>query len=342
MPRRGLDPYCRVVTFAEIVLEYFRVLIWPIVVLFLGLLFKRQISALLGRVEEVSAFGASATLTKQALQAEETSLALPDLASVDDEAGSSRAEDEKLSASSGTEAAERRNESGETADAVGVLRAWSDLEDATRQAADLLNLDPPRRPTVRTVVEEMRVRGWVGEATAQLASELTEARNALVHSAAAIPKTTAYSLIQSIERLTAVVRAVITDHGGGEAEQELAAPRAAWTEPLAQVLVDRLRRRGLKPQLATLAFAAHHGGRAPREIVYRLAGYPPNRSLKGFTRPVNSAMEEMVRERVAPEGLSNPMAPLYDVTSASFQRAQGFRMTPDAVDAFAAVLQDPM
>ncbi|WP_147261941.1 hypothetical protein [Blastococcus sp. TF02A-26] len=328
---------------AGLVLDYLKALAWPAVVLLLGFLFRRQISALLGDVEEFSALGASVRLAKRAEEAEKASLALPDR--VQHESPDHYPAEEGVEV--GDVAVPHLRPGGlrgtlVSADVVSVLRAWHELEESARRAAVLLGLELRSAARPLAVVEAMRRRDWVSPETVKLAQELTVARDELVHRTVDISNATAASLVDSIDQLTSIIRVAVNHHGGGEVDQAADGPSGGWTPELAHEMVSRLDARGNHVQIATLAYAAHHGGHAPRSVVYRLGQYPATRSLKGFTRPVNSIMDELVHSGLAPSVLENPMQPVYDVSKASFQQAQGFRMPADAAEAFAQVLPPPV
>lgn len=80
-----------------------------------------------------------------------------------------------------------------------------------------------------------------------------------------------------------------------------------------------------------------HGSWVPREQVYGSAGYDPaSRSLKGFTRPVNRVVANLVDKGVLPEDVADLMKTEYDPAIKGFQRTLGFSVPLEVVK----ILQD--
>jgi len=183
---------------AELVLSYLRVLAWPAVVISLGFLFRNQISALIGRVEEASAFGASFRLAKRAEQAEKASFSSPD----------------RVTARSGVPAGEESEPRPvlATEEVVDVLRAWQELEETARRAGDQMGVANRHRPLPVFIAERMAANGWVSSDTVRLARELTQARNELIHENVDVSSATARSLVQSIETLRSIFQVALNNH----------------------------------------------------------------------------------------------------------------------------------
>lgn len=100
----------------------------------------------------------------------------------------------------------------------------------------------------------------------------------------------------------------------------------AWTEAM-QGLLDKH-----FVQATIITEAVKNGtGYIDREAVYRIAGYPADRSLKGFTRPVNRIMQNLVEKGVLPEDAEDLLAPKYDDTVKGYQRALGFQVPLEVV-----------
>lgn len=114
-----------------------------------------------------------------------------------------------------------------------------------------------------------------------------------------------------------------------------------WTEQTARELYDRLIDGNRAVQAQVIAYAAHNGGVCDRDTVYALGGYPEDRVLKGFTRPVARIMRDLASEGLIPLDAATPMATAYDATNASFQKAQGFRMPDELTAVFAAAVPAP-
>ncbi len=110
-----------------------------------------------------------------------------------------------------------------------------------------------------------------------------------------------------------------------------------WTPAAAADLYRRLIAGGHRVQAATILSETNAGGWCDRSTVYQLGGFPEQRTLKGFTRPVARAMQRMQQESILPAGAANPMLPTYDSTDGT-QTADGFRMPDELVRVFAAGL----
>ena len=65
-------------------------------------------------------------------------------------------------------------------------------------------------------------------------------------------------------------------------------------------------------QAATVRLAAQQGGFASREQVYELGQYNDERSLRGFTRPVNRIVQEMRAQGRLPDGALDVLSTRYD------------------------------
>lgn len=85
-------------------------------------------------------------------------------------------------------------------------------------------------------------------------------------------------------------------------------------------------------QVAVIFDAIKSGtGYVTRNRVYELGNYPENRSLKGFTRPVNRLTAEAVEAGLLPEDADDLLTPDYDPNVTSFQRAKGFIVPMEVV-----------
>lgn len=72
-------------------------------------------------------------------------------------------------------------------------------------------------------------------------------------------------------------------------------------------------------------------GFVDRATVYALGHYDESRSLKGFTRPINRAMEKLVESGALPDDAADLLAPVYDSTVTGYQRAKGFQVPLEIV-----------
>ena len=115
-----------------------------------------------------------------------------------------------------------------------------------------------------------------------------------------------------------------------EALHRVADPESApmvlgWTAVTFQQALGRLEAASAGVQANVIREALRQGGFVSREAVYQLAQYPPDRTLRGFTRPANRIVAEMKRA-----GLVPPDA--VEILAASYQtgvQADGFHVHPD-------------
>ncbi|MET8520812.1 hypothetical protein [Nocardioides sp. NPDC004968] len=102
------------------------------------------------------------------------------------------------------------------------------------------------------------------------------------------------------------------------------APLGTWTTQAVTELLRRLE--GSHPaQFDVLRTAAANGGAIDRAAVYRLADYPPSRSLRGFTRPTRRISADLVREGYLPSTAPDPLRAEYE----SGVRATHFVVAPE-------------
>ena len=96
-----------------------------------------------------------------------------------------------------------------------------------------------------------------------------------------------------------------------------------WTRETLEAVLKRLS--ATAPiQVDVINEAALGGGFVSRERVYEIAGYDLNRSLRGFTRPVNRIQRALVDQRVLDASAPPLLEPVYD--PAGSPRVQGFRV----------------
>jgi hypothetical protein len=85
-------------------------------------------------------------------------------------------------------------------------------------------------------------------------------------------------------------------------------------------------------QVAVIFEAIKTGtGYVPRHRVYELGGYDAERSLKGFTRPVNRFTADAVEAGLLPEDADELLAPDYDPAISGYHRARGFVVPMEVV-----------
>lgn len=103
-----------------------------------------------------------------------------------------------------------------------------------------------------------------------------------------------------------------------------------WTLEIYTDVVKKLARtHGV--QASAIMTAADGGGLVTREKVYELGSYPPSRSLKGFTRPVNRIMQKLIEDGTLPDDVDDLFEPVYDPEVTGFQRVKGFRVPQEIV-----------
>lgn len=108
---------------------------------------------------------------------------------------------------------------------------------------------------------------------------------------------------------------------------------AGWTRATVEVLLRRLR--SYWPVQATvIELAISNGGFVGRDEVYLVGDYPPDRQLKGFTRPVNRLVQEMRDSGEIGEDAPDLLQPVYDEMSRGFGWADGFRVPDEVVTLF--------
>jgi hypothetical protein len=130
--------------------------------------------------------------------------------------------------------------------------------------------------------------------------------------------------------------------------QEFLATRAAkelsahgYTVRHAQRLRRALVSDGTKLLADVLDAASVDGGFIARGRVYELAGYPDDRSLRGFTKPLRRVIEKLVENGQLPSEAAIPLEPIYDRNSEAAHQAQGFKMPEGLAEVFAEAARRP-
>ena len=104
-----------------------------------------------------------------------------------------------------------------------------------------------------------------------------------------------------------------------------------WTFDLYQAVITELLGK-YHVQVNAIFEAIKAGtGYIGRPAVYALGGYPADRTLKGFTRPVNRAVLKLVEAGKLPEDAPDLLAPVYDPTVSGYQRTKGFQVPLEVV-----------
>jgi hypothetical protein len=89
----------------------------------------------------------------------------------------------------------------------------------------------------------------------------------------------------------------------------LASPR--WSRDAVARLMARLRDEK-RPQADVIATAARQGGFIDRGDLYRIAGFPEKRTLRGFTRPVRRIRNQLESEGLVPVDAPPALLAIYD------------------------------
>jgi hypothetical protein len=104
-----------------------------------------------------------------------------------------------------------------------------------------------------------------------------------------------------------------------------------WTFELYQEVISELLSK-YHVQVSAIFEAIKAGtGYVDRPAVYALGGYPADRTLKGFTRPVNRAVLKLVEAGRLPEDAPDLLAPVYDPSVSGYQRTKGFQVPLEVV-----------
>jgi len=110
-----------------------------------------------------------------------------------------------------------------------------------------------------------------------------------------------------------------------------------WDINTIATLMNRLAVSNGSVQAKAFQKAIENGGEVSRAEVYKLGVYDADRSLKGFTRPVNRIVAEMKDSGELPEDAVSPFEPIYDANGDGYQSAQGFRVPLAVVEAYTAI-----
>lgn len=134
----------------------------------------------------------------------------------------------------------------------------------------------------------------------------------LLEFADALAVRVAPSSLEDVERAARSDRASEADPGLTGWTREALAKLLRWLSVQAPV------------QEASIRYAADNGGFTPREVVYQLGEYDPDRQLKGFTRPVNRLAQQLRDAGDIPEEAVDVLVPVYEQGTYGFGWADGF------------------
>lgn len=113
------------------------------------------------------------------------------------------------------------------------------------------------------------------------------------------------------------------------------APDTGWTKEAVTALLAQLARNGRAAQADVLSKAVERGGFIARSEVYHVAKYPSKRRLNGFTTPINTARDQLVRRGELAPGAVDVLTPEYG-EGTGFRPALGFNVAPEVLRAFQA------
>ena len=116
-------------------------------------------------------------------------------------------------------------------------------------------------------------------------------------------------------------------------ESQINLPDGGWTREAVADFLERLEREG-PVQAGAIRVAAVEGGFVSRERVYELGGYPEERSLRGFTRPINRITQQLRSEGVLPENAIDIFWAEYNEDSPNVGWAAGFGIPDDVLPLF--------
>jgi len=98
-----------------------------------------------------------------------------------------------------------------------------------------------------------------------------------------------------------ILRVEVRDESVQDIERVSEAENGGWTTEAVGQFLARLTHEGWTAQEQAIRIAALRGGFVEREIVYSLGGYAEDRSLRGFTRPINRITREFRAQGIVPE-----------------------------------------
>lgn len=107
--------------------------------------------------------------------------------------------------------------------------------------------------------------------------------------------------------------------------EEAASPGGGWTVNALTLLMVRLNAEA-SVQADAIRLAVSQSGFVSREQVYELGGYSPQRSLRGFTRPINRIAQFVKDLGLAGEDAVDILWTVYNEDSPEFGWAAGFRI----------------
>jgi hypothetical protein len=107
------------------------------------------------------------------------------------------------------------------------------------------------------------------------------------------------------------------------AEDESTRPEGGWDPATIDDLLAALAEEA-PVQLEAIDWAAKNEGFIDREKIYKLGEYPSERSLRGFTRPINRIAQSHRNEGTLPKEAVDVLEAVYDASAENPSMAIGF------------------
>jgi hypothetical protein len=120
-------------------------------------------------------------------------------------------------------------------------------------------------------------------------------------------------------------------------EPQPALPGGGWDARTLEDLLERLADEAPIPA-AVIRLAASQDGFVTRQQVYEVGDYPDDRSLRGFSRPINRIAQALREEGVVPEDAVDPLVTVYNQDSPNFGWAAGFRIRTEVLPVVRAAI----
>jgi predicted nucleic acid-binding protein len=135
------------------------------------------------------------------------------------------------------------------------------------------------------------------------------------------PKVDAAEVASAVEAIDRTAEDAVAEEGGG------------WTAGAVRRLMSELR--DYYPiQYDAIRRAFSNDGYVSRDAVYELAGYGPDRSLRGFTRPIERLTRLLVDEEVLPYFAESALVAYYDFQATGNNKAIGFGLSSGFLTAY--------
>lgn len=203
---------------ARLVLDYLRVITWPLIVLVCVLLFRKQLAVLIGRIKKFSGFGIDVEMESRARRVGPASEAMPELAA----AAKGSAHEFSISAVIPLAGAANENapapqpiegnRQGDGVYQVGrVLSAWADVNSVAATLSEQLGQPPGRAVNVQGVVEKLKKQDRISDEAVDVVRELQQIRNQLIQDPNVVLTTDAAdSLLNAIRNLVGALTHIST------------------------------------------------------------------------------------------------------------------------------------